>query len=109
MAEYLTEMLQHARQWQSVEEGSRENKQMKSDRRRVADGMQYRKSLRTFLPRLSMPKLVAQCLAVTQQVSQRLSQRGAAEPVVECLTGTQRLSRHVGDGLPERGASERVA
>ena len=65
VAEYLTEMLQHARQWQSVEEGSRENKQVKSDRRRVAHGMQYRKSLRTFLQRLSMPKLVAQCPSVS--------------------------------------------
>ena len=68
MAEYLTGTLQHARQWQSVEEGSRENKQMKSDCRRVADGMQYRKSLRTFLQRLSMPKLLPQRLAVAVQV-----------------------------------------
>ena len=65
VAEYLTGMLQHALQWQSVEEGSRENKQLKSGRRRVADGMQYRKSLRTFLQRLSMPKLVAQCPSVS--------------------------------------------
>ena len=64
--------------WQSVEEGrynmrgssrgrrgTLQNKQMKSDRRRVAHGMQYRKSLRTFLQRLSMPKLVAQCPSVS--------------------------------------------
>ena len=30
-----------------------------------------------------------------------LSERGASEPVAERPTGTQHLSRHVGDGLPE--------
>ena len=120
MAEYLTGTLQHARHvgvvfqnadlqsmWQSVEQGRQEHKQLRSGRRRAAGGGWHAvaKILQEFL---AAPVDAKACGTVSSSgatsfaaCGDGLSERGASEPVAECPTGTQELSRHVGDGSPE--------
>ena len=93
--------------WQSFEHRRHKHKQLRSDRRRAAGGGWHAvaKILQEFL---AAPVDAKACGTVSSSGAtgfavrrDGLSERGASEPVAECPTGTQELSRHVGDGFPE--------
>ena len=123
MAEYLTETLQNARDvrvvfqnedlqsmWQIGEQEHQEHKQLLSGRRRAAGGGCHApaKMWRDFLAAPVNAKgfaTVSSSGATSFAVcGDGLSDQGASEPEAKCLSGTQQLSRHGRDGLPQRGA-----
>ena len=116
MAEHLKGTLQHSRHvgilfqneelqtmWQSVEQGRQEHKQLRSGRGRAAGGG-WQIAGEILRGSLGSPVDAKSCGTVSssdatsfEACGHARSERGAPEPVAECLTGTQQFSRHVGD------------